>query len=753
MHTLQRSLRLPRTHHIWLVWLVGMCGLHAAHARAQHQPLFSFQAPAGARPSSVLRTSDGQVYGSAREGGAYGRGSVYVLGDDAKPQTLHSFDGQGDGAAPTSLAEGSDGAVYGLSTLSGEATGRVALFRLDRDGSFQVLRDMQGTPETVVLARGLDGRLYGSNIAASLVFEVQPSGALLPLIMFDQGVGANTLAAAADGTLYGTTLSSAGTASQVFRVSMDGTTASLAQLAAAGEGTAAEVPTTLALTESGVLYVGVRQSEHGVVYRLADGGALEVLADVPSPVTKLAAAPGDVVYGLTAAGGEHAQGQLFRIAADGGMSDVHVFEGKADGASPTSLAVSGDTLYGTTDGAGAGFGTVYQLEGDQLRTLYAFNYPNGVKPSSLVRGSDGSLYGTAREGGEHGAGTVFRASTDGAFDTLHTFDNSDGAAPSSLIEGSDGQFYGRTTRGGEAGFGTLFRMDPSGGLTTLVSFDTEGQGAGPALVQASDGNIYGVDQAESGHIFRITSEGTYEVVYTFGGLSTRDGAMPSSLVEAEDGNLYGTTLGAFGPLIPSEFSSGTIFQLTPDGAFTTLYAFGDNNNEQGASPRSLVLGDDGELYGTTSNLNFVCGVYGGVFKLGRASGELEVLYQFTGGADGTGPADLVEAAPGAFYGVTLGGVGPVANSEAPSIVASADDSNACETRNSTLFEYSGGHFMTRESLSYVISDGARGADVAHSASLINGGNGKLYGVVANGGTNATGELFAYDMVAAGPIPD
>src|SRR3954447_21100497 len=69
----------------------GFCGLHAPVAQAQHHTLFSFRAPDGARPSALVRANDGRLYGTAREGGAYGKGVVFVLSADGRPQVLYSF--------------------------------------------------------------------------------------------------------------------------------------------------------------------------------------------------------------------------------------------------------------------------------------------------------------------------------------------------------------------------------------------------------------------------------------------------------------------------------------------------------------------------------------------------------------------------------------------------------------------------------------------------------------------------------------
>jgi len=97
---------------------------------------------------------------------------------------------------------------------------------------------------------------------------------------------------------------------------------------------------------------------------------------------------------------------------------------------------------------------------------------------------------------------------------------------------------------------------------------------------------------------------------------------------------------------------GTIFKITSSGALTTLYNF--THGADGAYANGLVMGKDGNLYGTTG--------YGGansnngtVFKI-NTSGTLTTLYSFTGGADGANPyAGLIQGKDGNLYGTTQHG--------------------------------------------------------------------------------------------------
>ena len=98
-----------------------------------------------------------------------------------------------------------------------------------------------------------------------------------------------------------------------------------------------------------------------------------------------------------------------------------------------------------------------------LTSLHSFQVSsNGLNPlAGLVKGSDGSFYGTTESGGTNGGnGTVFKISTNGALTTLYSFTGgNDGAEPvAGLVQGSDGSFYGTTQTGGEGAAGTVFRL-------------------------------------------------------------------------------------------------------------------------------------------------------------------------------------------------------------------------------------------------------------------------------------------------------
>ena len=194
--------------------------------------------------------------------------------------------------------------------------------------------------------------------------------------------------------------------------------------------------------------------------------------------------------------------------------------------------------------------------------------------------------------------------------------NVDGNQPASgLIQGSDGTFYGLTLSGGQAGSGTFFSFTAAGGETVLYSFGVNSYDANypiGELVLGADGNFYGGSQTGgmygNGTIFEVTPAGVESVLYSFGATSTDGYIAGGPLLIGGDGNFYGTTV--YG----GTNGSGTIFVVTPAGVETVLYSFGGTSAD-GANPYGgLILGTDGVLYGTASAGG--AGGNGTVFRFG-----------------------------------------------------------------------------------------------------------------------------------------
>jgi len=354
-------------------------------------------------------------------------------------------------------------------------------------------------------------------------------------------------------------------------------------------------------------------------------------------------------YGTTVSGGTGGVGTVFKISASGTLTSLHSFD-LTDGLNPfAGLVFANGYFYGTTfTGGNINLGNVFQMTPSGTVTqVYSFcskqGCTDGANPyAGLVEGPvfNGTFYGTTQMGGNGscsglgvGCGTVFQLSQTGTLTTLHAFAGPDGSGPyAGLTLGADGNFYGTTQYGGSnnnciensgLGCGTVFRITPSGTLTTLYNFCSQpncadGYGPQAGLVQGLDGNFYGTAHwggtQGNGTVFRTTPGGSLTTLHSFAGYP-HDGANPiGGLIQATDGNFYGTT-----PSAGVHFTGGTIFQMTPSGALTTLYSFcALPNCDDGSAPYdNLLQATDGNLYGTTSMGGNGCngGFCGTVFKV------------------------------------------------------------------------------------------------------------------------------------------
>lgn len=303
------------------------------------------------------------------------------------------------------------------------------------------------------------------------------------------------------------------------------------------------------------------------------------------------------LYGTTPIGGTQDKGTFYRLAPSGEFAIL-----QPNGSTSGLVRGSNGDFYATYRDSFVGFDPA----GEIVVEVGAGQTADADARSGVVEGRDGNFYGITFAGGPDMRGTVYRATPDGEVTTLHTFaGGTDGAKPiGGLVLGSDGNFYG-TTRGTDQDLvlGTIFQITPAGVLTTLYSFgssETNFTGERPkaALVQGRDGNFYGTTYGQEGgsnryfgSIFKITSAGDLTLLHPF---TNDDGASPAAaLVLGRDGNFYGTTFSG------GRYNRGTIFEITPAGRFTSLFSFAAGGGG-GISPSSaLVEGPDGRFYGST----------------------------------------------------------------------------------------------------------------------------------------------------------
>jgi len=591
-------------------------------------------------------------------------------------------------AAP--LIEGTDGALYGTTYAGGTNNGGTA-FKLNKDGGgYKILH----------------------SFASSTSDGVNPFAALIE---------------GSDGALYGTTFyggsSNVGT---VFKLNPDGSAYRvLHSFAGGGEG---GNPSGVIEGSDGTLY-GTAGS---FLFRLnKDGNGYGIVANVPSAGAELLEGSDGALYGTTWSGGTNSYGTAFKLNKDGsGFTVLHNFSADgSDGYFPRAALAEGSdgALYGTTSQGGSfsgvSAGTVFKLERDGSGYAIVHSFGTGSADGwnprgALIQGSDGKLYGTTEDGGTNGVGTVYTVSNNGSdYQIVHSF-GFDGANPAAgLMEGSDGALYG-TMKGGA---GNVFRLNRDGSAYhVLHNFSpTAGDGVHPraGLIEGNDGTLYGTTSEGGvnggGTIFKVNRDGNgYSVLYDFGA-TTNDASNPQSeLVEGSDGALYGTSFEG------GNEGVGTVFAINKTGSgYKVLVSFSTVGSDGQNPAGRLIEASDGMLYGTTY-FGGRKGV-GAVFTLNKDGSGYSVVRSFsdTGGEGWHPSAGLTEGSDGALYGTTwFGG----------------------RDNFGTVFKLEKDHggYHTLHSFSATGGDGQNPA-----AALLEGGDGSLYGVTSDGGTNGYGAVF------------
>jgi len=317
--------------------------------------------------------------------------------------------------------------------------------------------------------------------------------------------------------------------------------------------------------------------------------------------------------------------------------------------------------------------------------------------------------------------------------TLYSFTGgNDGSFPhAGVIADAKGNFYGVTSSGGANHAGVIFELSPPAKddttwtQTTLYSFTGGNDGANPqaGLMMDAKGNLYGTTYSGgatgNGVVFELArhkSKGTWTYHTLWGFTGGNDGGVPAgSLTMDSAGNLYGTTTqGGTGVV-------GTVFELSPNGkkwSESVLYNF-TGNNDGGEPMGNVLLGKDGNLYGTTAGYGQFN--YGVVYKLtaqGGGNWGFSVLHAFAGGSDGEVPRDgLIQDANGTLYGATAG----FAESYGNVFQMSTDGSNY-----NVIYSIIGGQGFTGNGPWQTVSLGA---------------DGTIYGTTYADGASSFGEVF------------
>ncbi|HLI47157.1 MAG TPA: choice-of-anchor tandem repeat GloVer-containing protein [Chthonomonas sp.] len=310
----------------------------------------------------------------------------------------------------------------------------------------------------------------------------------------------------------------------------------------------------------------------------------------------------------------------------------------------------------------------------------------GAHPSSLILGQDGTLYGTASNGGPYGQGVVFRLDPrSNRYTVLHSFHAfQDGVLPKNLLQARNGLLYG-IVYGGPTGAGALFAMKPDGSAYRILHPFSVGDGTpSTELLEGPDGFLYGTTSLgyQSSAVYRIAPDGSrYQVLYRF----TNKGYPSSETLLLENRSLYELIAYLHEPisrpypswalikidldqgriqvshrpswiansLSPSPPTEGfylwlstsketALYRLQPSRfAFQRLYALHSSHGNVVAPVGSPVMGSDGALYGGLRFVHYPRPVFipinspfanidsSAIFRLNADGSHFKILYRFS----------------------------------------------------------------------------------------------------------------------------
>jgi uncharacterized repeat protein (TIGR03803 family) len=421
----------------------------------------------GQAPYGSVFASGGKLYGTTYQGGDSNVGTVFSINEDGTGFTLlYEFsESIANGKLPRSGLTLEAGQLYGT-TYSSYNSGPGSIFHLSTDGSSSAHLTLPLTRTRSLNSEltAYGGKLYGTSATGGRyvrgsLFSINLDGTS-PTVLHEfpsstsDGYTPYGALIEIGGYLYGTT-SSGGT------------------------------------NNGGVIFkMNANGSNYSILYQFdcADSGGCQPYYG------RLLHYNGEL-YGATAAGGTSGLGVIFKLALDGsGYTVLHTFTGGgSDGAEQynMNLAVYNGQLFGFTErGGDNNWGTAYRIDPDGTNFTLLHEFTGGVSdgkwPETAPTMVGDTLYGTTNGAGVNASGTIFSLKSDGTgFTLLHSFDSANTANGSEPFGGLlyyGNTLYGATQYGGTNGQGTLYEIKPDGsGFILRHSFErnTTDKGGSP----------------------------------------------------------------------------------------------------------------------------------------------------------------------------------------------------------------------------------------------------------------------------------
>ena len=373
---------------------------------------------------------------------------------------VYAFTGGSDGSGPdTGVVADAAGNLYGTTSYGGPA-GYGTVYELPVTGGEKTIHDLSSNEDGAYPRSGVivdnAGNLYGTaqqggnigcqDFGCGVIFRINPARTDKALHIFtdgrDGGFPIAGLTRDQAGALYGTTQSGGRGYGVIFRMDASGHESVLHSFS----GPDGNAPDTKLVRDNagnlyGATYYGGKSCNGvgcGVIFRLNRAGKLTVL-------------------------------YKFSGGADGGIPTFGTLTLDRAG------NIYGTTNYGGDlschVGVWPGCGVVYKIDPAGNETvLYSFHHgSDGALPSSgVLLDKKGNLYGATLEGGDFsgncksdvGCGVIFRLSATGEETILHAFQHDDGAYPAGDLLLRQGSLYGTALQGGSTGLGVVFKLQP-----------------------------------------------------------------------------------------------------------------------------------------------------------------------------------------------------------------------------------------------------------------------------------------------------
>ncbi len=689
-----------------------------------------------------------EFWGMTHNGGTFNEGVIFKINaSGGELSIIHSFKDYPGMSPMGSLIQASNGKLYGM-TRWDEANEKGVLFEYDPVTEAYIKKfdfdSINGANPWGSLVQASNGKLYGMTKYGGannkgVLFEYEPiTNTYTKKIDFDSTNGAypyGSLIQASNGKLYGMTTYGGvynygvlfeydpATNTYTKRFDFDGVNNGIFPYGSLVEASNGKL---YGMTENGgANYAGVLfeydPSTNTFTKKLDFDGN-----NGKYPKGTLLQASNGKFYGMTYKGGANDEGVIFEYDPSTNTYTKKLdFDGN-NGKNPNGsfIQASDGKLYGMTFyGGDSNFGVIFEYDpaNDSYSKKFDFdNRDNGAYPNgSLIQADNGKLYGMTYGGGSKYAGVLFEYNiTSNTYTKKIDFNTFPlGTYPyGSLILYDNGKFYGMTANGNQKRYGVLFEYDPiNDTIIEKVRFDGQNKGSFAVgnLLKATNGKLYGMTEDGGDNDYGVLFEydpttDTYTKKFDF---DNNNGANPhGSLMQASNGKIYGMTEhgGANG--------YGVLFEYDPTtDTYTKKLDFDWSN---GAYPSgALIQASNGKMYGMTELGG--ANTYGVIFEYDPETNTYTKKIDFNGTEKGEQPyGSFIEASNGNLYAMT---------------------SKGGANNKGVLFAYDPATNI------YSKKKDLNGANGAYPyGSLMQGSNGKIYGMTSSGGANDLGVVFEYD---------